>query len=194
MRALLILPLLAFALLAGCTGEAPEPTALPPSPECTHLYWLDGTSAACGYREFCGAYAYHGLQTFETLAECEAALSPAPQEEAPQPNPNRMTYIYLRRVFCNINNFQITLENTGPFDSGRPLVRVHELSGGEPQKLCMELTLPSEIYRSSTKELVFSNALHAVEKCEFTEGSFRISMAEEPNTGMAVFRPIDFSC
>lgn len=50
--------------------------------ECKKLYWFDETtkeSKECGYKEFCGAYMYQGLQTFETEEECKKALEESHQ-------------------------------------------------------------------------------------------------------------------
>ena len=47
----------------------------PVTPECKELYWFDNEHRECGLKEFCGAYMYEGLRTFETKEECEKALS-----------------------------------------------------------------------------------------------------------------------
>ncbi|MFO8010522.1 MAG: hypothetical protein R6U89_06895, partial [Dehalococcoidia bacterium] len=65
--------------------EAPEPTSKPEpteTPECNTYYWFDDTTDECGEKEFCGTYMYEGLQTFETLEECEEALA---DQETPEP-------------------------------------------------------------------------------------------------------------
>lgn len=43
--------------------------------DCSSLYWFDKTHRTCKTKEFCGRYTYEGLQTFETLALCNAALN-----------------------------------------------------------------------------------------------------------------------
>lgn len=48
-----------------------------PTPECKNLYWLDSNSKECGYKQFCGAYMYYGLKTFETKDECVKNLPAA---------------------------------------------------------------------------------------------------------------------
>ncbi|GEM_PF-2468828 len=53
-----------------------------PTPNCETLYWLDDSSQECAPKEFCESDDYIGVQTFETLAECEqtlADLKPAPK-------------------------------------------------------------------------------------------------------------------
>ena len=43
--------------------------------DCSNLYWFDKTHRTCKTKEFCGRYTYEGLQTFETLALCNAAFN-----------------------------------------------------------------------------------------------------------------------
>lgn len=42
---------------------------------CQNRYWFDDTTKVCGQKQFCGAYMYLGLQTFESKAQCEKALN-----------------------------------------------------------------------------------------------------------------------
>jgi hypothetical protein len=103
-----ILPFLAIVtllLVAACGGgdSTDEPTPsdepTPPitaetpvttEPECNTYYWFDNESTECGQKEFCGAFMYLGLQTFDTQAECESALAamstptPPPPTQAPE--------------------------------------------------------------------------------------------------------------
>jgi hypothetical protein len=44
-------------------------------PACQYLWWFDNTDKTCGYKKFCGAYMYYGLQTFESAEACKAALN-----------------------------------------------------------------------------------------------------------------------
>jgi hypothetical protein len=37
---------------------------------CKRLYWIDNENKSCGQSEFCGAYMYQGLQTFESETQC----------------------------------------------------------------------------------------------------------------------------
>jgi len=41
---------------------------------CKNLYWIDNTNKECGQKQFCGAYMYLGLQTFESKEQCLKAL------------------------------------------------------------------------------------------------------------------------
>ncbi|OGJ22101.1 hypothetical protein A3K73_07465 [Candidatus Pacearchaeota archaeon RBG_13_36_9] len=41
--------------------------------DCKSLYWIDDDNKSCGQNEFCGAYMYYGLQTFESKTQCENA-------------------------------------------------------------------------------------------------------------------------
>jgi len=41
---------------------------------CKKLYWFDENHKECGYKQFCGAYMYKGLQTFQIKSECENSL------------------------------------------------------------------------------------------------------------------------
>ena len=38
--------------------------------ECNNYYWIDNYNTECGQKEFCGAYMYQGLQTFEEREDC----------------------------------------------------------------------------------------------------------------------------
>lgn len=38
---------------------------------CKNLYWIDNDNKDCGQKEFCGAYMYYGLFTFENETECQ---------------------------------------------------------------------------------------------------------------------------
>jgi len=38
---------------------------------CKNLYWIDNENKSCGQKEFCGAFMYYGLKTFEEKEECE---------------------------------------------------------------------------------------------------------------------------
>ncbi|MFH1234578.1 MAG: hypothetical protein V1493_03110 [Candidatus Diapherotrites archaeon] len=63
---------------AVSSSDSPQLCALcsTPNPDCNYRYWFDNSSTSCGYKQFCGAYMYYGLQTFETKEECVKALSP----------------------------------------------------------------------------------------------------------------------
>src|SRR5271157_1648498 len=52
-------------------------TYLPKSqqPSCQYKYWFDNSNNVCQYKQFCGAYMYLGLQTFDDLASCQSALN-----------------------------------------------------------------------------------------------------------------------
>jgi len=57
----------------------PGALATPPVPsptECRNLWWYDSNSVECGYKQFCGAYAYQGLFVYETKEECLQSLNP----------------------------------------------------------------------------------------------------------------------
>lgn len=45
---------------------------------CQNLWWYDGSSSVCAQKEFCGAYSYESLRTFETEAACKDSLSTRP--------------------------------------------------------------------------------------------------------------------
>lgn len=46
--------------------------------DCSTLYWFDNTSGDCQtLKQFCGAYMYHGLKTFNSQKECLNGLSMA---------------------------------------------------------------------------------------------------------------------
>jgi hypothetical protein len=53
---------------------------------CHNYYWFDNTNKECSQKEFCGAFMYYGLQTFETKEECESALDVSKDECTMQGN------------------------------------------------------------------------------------------------------------
>lgn len=69
--------------LAGCGVINPINETKPIG--CNILFWYDDTNKDCGSREFCGAYAYLGLHTFDTKEKCLADLPV--QEVTPQETP-----------------------------------------------------------------------------------------------------------
>lgn len=48
-----------------------------PTPQCSTLYWIDNTNKSCeSPRQFCGAFMYNGLQTFNTQQDCLKVVNP----------------------------------------------------------------------------------------------------------------------
>ena len=41
---------------------------------CKNLYWIDNVNKSCEQKQFCGAYMYYGLQTFDSKEQCEKAI------------------------------------------------------------------------------------------------------------------------
>jgi uncharacterized membrane protein len=72
-------------------STTPEPTV---NITCNSYYWFDSNSTECDQKEFCGTYMYLGLQTFETLEECEENLpqisSNATEENETQDNESQI--------------------------------------------------------------------------------------------------------
>lgn len=48
---------------------------------CENRYWFDDNDKSCSQKEFCGAYMYQGLQTFDSEEECEDALDDSDDDE-----------------------------------------------------------------------------------------------------------------
>ncbi len=42
---------------------------------CRDLYWHDNSTTVCGQKQFCGAYMYSGLRTFDNLINCQNDLN-----------------------------------------------------------------------------------------------------------------------
>ncbi len=42
--------------------------------KCTMKWWFDSITTVCSRKQFCGAYIYYGLQTFDTQTDCQAHL------------------------------------------------------------------------------------------------------------------------
>jgi len=56
--------------------------------QCQNLWWFDNDHQSCSQKQFCGAYMYADLQTFDSQDKCEAALITTPTPTitvAPQP-------------------------------------------------------------------------------------------------------------
>jgi len=47
---------------------------------CKNLYWTDNDNKECGVKQFCGAYMYYGLQTFESKTQCENVVNESVNE------------------------------------------------------------------------------------------------------------------
>jgi hypothetical protein len=61
--------------MPGADGTCMASNSLPTPGSCSALWWFDGTSRVCSIKQFCGAYAYAGLRTFTSQAECLKALA-----------------------------------------------------------------------------------------------------------------------
>lgn len=48
---------------------------------CNNLYWIDNTNKNCSQKEFCGAYMYYGLYTFDAKEECLDFLEKEQEDE-----------------------------------------------------------------------------------------------------------------
>jgi len=74
--------------------------------ECNDYYWFDDTNTECGLKEFCGAYMYQSLQTFETQEECRAALNPVPEPTTnPEPECKRYYWFDDTSTACGLREF-----------------------------------------------------------------------------------------
>ena len=40
---------------------------------CQNRWWIDSTHSTCSLQQFCGAYMYYGLQTFDSQSACQVA-------------------------------------------------------------------------------------------------------------------------
>jgi hypothetical protein len=67
-----------FDTQADCQAALPPtPTSVPPITCHTYWYFHDSDSnPICQQDQFCGAYMSQGLRTFDTQADCQAALPP----------------------------------------------------------------------------------------------------------------------
>lgn len=52
---------------------------------CQYKWWFDSSHTTCAYSQFCGAYMYLGLQTFDLQTDCQTHLSSSP---TPSPSPS----------------------------------------------------------------------------------------------------------
>ncbi len=58
-----------------CIQAPCDPILVCPTGSCQNLWWFDKTTTVCAQKQFCGAYAYEGLKTFNEKSACETALS-----------------------------------------------------------------------------------------------------------------------
>jgi hypothetical protein len=63
------MPEVVYYIEGECLGES-----FLPDIQCEELYWVDEEIKECTLGEFCGAFMYYGLQTFESQEECFAAV------------------------------------------------------------------------------------------------------------------------
>jgi hypothetical protein len=56
--------------------------------DCNYYYWFDDSSTECDYKQFCGAYSYNDLRTFDELKFCETSLNSQNKEKEQQENTN----------------------------------------------------------------------------------------------------------
>ena len=63
-----------------CTPPTcPEESCTTTTLGCRNLWWFDNQhNTSCDYKQFCGAYMYQGLRTFETKQQCLNALKGGP--------------------------------------------------------------------------------------------------------------------
>jgi hypothetical protein len=59
---------------------------------CKNLYWFDNDNKSCGQKEFCGAYMYYGLQTFQSKTQCEKMLNLTGNESRNQTENQNKTF------------------------------------------------------------------------------------------------------
>jgi len=55
-------------------SNAPFSITAATTPGCTMKWWFDSSTTVCSQKQFCGAFMYYGLQTFDTQADCQAHL------------------------------------------------------------------------------------------------------------------------
>jgi hypothetical protein len=53
------------------TTTTPTTTIMP----CNNLWWFDNSARVCGLKQFCGAYMYPGLRTFQNQSDCLKELT-----------------------------------------------------------------------------------------------------------------------
>jgi hypothetical protein len=76
----MVVVLVASSLPALILAQTPTPAPESNSNlQCQNLWWFDNDHQSCSQKQFCGAYMYSGLRTFESQDECGAALAPTPQ-------------------------------------------------------------------------------------------------------------------
>ena len=70
-----LLFLIGFIGFVSAESNLSENTNSNETEVCKSLYWTDNTNKNCEAKQFCGAFMYYGLQTFETMSQCLASLS-----------------------------------------------------------------------------------------------------------------------
>ncbi len=79
-----IILLALVVVISGCVGQSStnntnvknntQPTEPVLEPSCHNYFWYDNTNKDCGSKQFCGAFMYLGLNTFESKDECMKSL------------------------------------------------------------------------------------------------------------------------
>lgn len=72
----LILSILIGSMIFGMIEMVNGASESENSMGCKNLYWIDSTHKKCSQQEFCGAFMYYGLQTFESKEQCLRASEP----------------------------------------------------------------------------------------------------------------------
>ncbi len=98
------------------------PTLATTSPmTCSNLYWSDSTNATCqSQRQFCGAYMYQGLQTFNSQQDClnSSAVSGVVASGVSS-NPNTALQIQLEGLLAMLHSLQAQAAQQGGPVSGQ---------------------------------------------------------------------------
>ena len=86
---------------------------------CTNLYWFDSTNTTCqSQRQFCGAYMYQGLQTFNSQQACLSAAGTRQTPASSLSNSQVQSIIGLLQSFgadeATIANVQTSLSGGTP--------------------------------------------------------------------------------
>lgn len=82
-----IILLASIVVVSGCIGQSQSnnntnnqtgikdnTSNTAPQPECHNYFWYDDNNKDCSQKEFCGAFMYQGLHTFDIKEECTNAV------------------------------------------------------------------------------------------------------------------------
>lgn len=144
-----------------CPNGCQDGACIKVDSECQNLYWIDNDNKECSKKEFCGAYMYLGLQTFENKEECQNAVNAActcPEDAKVCPDGSMVGRVCPNCEFepCKTNCPENSVEESGKC--------IFKLSNGRKAEIKIMPETASEIAIAKLGDLGFTIELKEVGK------------------------------